>query len=151
MTKLHYRKPPWWLTHIGNRFSPGNAKLVARLSVPGRTSGQWRTTPVVVLDHDGERYLVAPGGQTEWARNLRAAGRGRLIRREHVEEFTAVELPTGERPAVHEAYLRRYGRMPTVRSGFRAFPDPADHPTFRITPAAGAAPGPHSYSSASSR
>jgi hypothetical protein len=34
------------------------------------------------------------------------------------------------------AYLSRYGRMPTVKAGFRAFPDPADHPTFRLTPAA---------------
>jgi deazaflavin-dependent oxidoreductase (nitroreductase family) len=136
MTKLHYRKPPWWLRHIGNRFSPRNAKLVARLSVPGRTSGQWRTTPVVVLDHDGGRYLVAPGGQTEWARNLRVAGEGRLIRRERVEEFTAEELPARDRPPVLAAYLDRYGRMPTVKAGFRAFPDPADHPTFRITPAA---------------
>jgi hypothetical protein len=24
--------------------------------------------------------------------------------------------------------------MPTVKVGFRAFPDPADHPTFRLNP-----------------
>jgi deazaflavin-dependent oxidoreductase (nitroreductase family) len=136
MTKLHYRKPPWWLKHIGNRFAPRNAKLVAQLSVPGRASGQWRTTPVVVLEHDGERYLVAPGGQTEWARNLRAAGRGRLIRRAHVEQVIAEEVPPQDRPAVLAAYLSRYGRMPTVKAGFRALPDSADHPTFRLTPAA---------------
>jgi deazaflavin-dependent oxidoreductase (nitroreductase family) len=133
MTKLHYRKPPWWLKHIGNRFAPRNAKLVAQLSVPGRTSGQWRTTPVVVLDHEGQRFLVAPGGLTEWARNLRAAGRGRLARREHVEQFVAEEIPPQDRPPVLAAYLNRYGRMPTVKAGFRAFPDPADHPTFRLT------------------
>jgi deazaflavin-dependent oxidoreductase (nitroreductase family) len=136
MTKLHYRKPPWWLKHIGNRFAPRNAKLVAQLSVPGRTSGQWRTTPVVVLDHDGDRYLVAPGGHTEWARNLRAAGRGRLTRRERVEQFGAEEVPPQDRPTVLAAYLSRYGKMPTVKAGFRAFPDPADHPTFRLTPTA---------------
>jgi deazaflavin-dependent oxidoreductase (nitroreductase family) len=136
MTELHYRKPPWWLRHIGNRFAPRNAKLVAQLSVPGRTSGQWRTTPVVVLEHDGQRFLVAPGGQTEWARNLRAAGHGRLTRRERVEQFIAEEVPTPDRPPVLSAYLDRYGRMPTVKAGFRAFPDPADHPTFRLTPAA---------------
>jgi deazaflavin-dependent oxidoreductase (nitroreductase family) len=117
MTTSHYRKPPWWLRYIGNRFSPRNAKLVARLSVPGRTSGQWRTTPVVVLHHDGERYLVAPGGQTEWARNLRAAGRGRLIRGDRVEEFVAEELQPRDRPPVLAAYLDRYGRMPTVTEG----------------------------------
>ena len=135
MTTLRYRKPPWWLRYIGNRFSPRNAKLVAVLSVRGRASGRWRDTPVVVLDHAGERYLVAPGGQTEWARNLRAAGRGRLIRRENVEDVVAEELPHRDRQPVLAAYLDRYGRMPTVKAGFRAFPDPADHPTFRITSA----------------
>ena len=58
---------------IGNRLAPRfNPKLVATLSVPGRVSGKWRTTPVVVLEHDGGRYLIAPFGNTEWARNLRA-------------------------------------------------------------------------------
>ena len=120
------------MRYIANRLSPMNGKRVARLSVPGRASGQWRTTPIVVLDHEGERYLVAPGGQTEWARNLRAARRGRLIRQGIVEEFTAVELPPRDRPSVIEAYRGRYGKVPTVDAGFREFPDPADHPTFRI-------------------
>jgi deazaflavin-dependent oxidoreductase (nitroreductase family) len=137
MTTLHYRRPPWWLRLIGNRFSPRNTKLVARLSVPGRRSGQWRTTPVVVLDHDGGRYLVAPGGQTEWARNLRAAGHGRLIRGEHIEEIVAQEVPPGDRSPVLAAYLTRFGRMPTVKAGFRAFPAAVDHPTFRLAPATG--------------
>ena len=43
---------------------------------------------------------------------------------------------TGARPPVLAAYLSRYGRMPTVKAGFRALPDPADYPTFRLTPAA---------------
>ncbi|WP_432824789.1 hypothetical protein [Dactylosporangium sp. CA-092794] len=60
------------------------------------------------------------------------AGHGRLTRREHVEEFTAEELPLPARPPVLAAYLDRHRRMPTVTSGFRAFPDPADHPAFRI-------------------
>jgi deazaflavin-dependent oxidoreductase (nitroreductase family) len=137
MTKLNYRKPPWWQRAIGNRLAPMNAKLVARLSVPGRSTGQWRTTPIVVLDHAGERYLVAPFGDTEWARNLRAARRGRLIRRRAVEEFTADEVPAGDRPPLIAAYRARYGKAPGVDAGFRQFPDPADHPTFRITPSAG--------------
>jgi deazaflavin-dependent oxidoreductase (nitroreductase family) len=123
------------MRYIGNRLSPMNAKLVARLSVPGRKSGKWRSTPIAVLEHEGERYLVAPGGQTEWARNLRAAGRGRLIRRGAMEEFMAVELPPRDRPPVIEAYRGLYGKMPTVDAGFREFPDPVDHPTFRISSA----------------
>jgi deazaflavin-dependent oxidoreductase (nitroreductase family) len=119
---------------IGNRLAPRfNPKLVATLSVPGRTSGQWRTTPIVVLEHDGGRYLVAPFGDTEWARNLRAAHTGRLHRGSGVEEFVAVEVSPSGRPPLIEAYLRRYGRMPQVAASFRQLPDPADHPTFRIT------------------
>ena len=33
------------------------------LYVRGRTSGQWRTTPVNLLRHEGGSYLVAPRGQ----------------------------------------------------------------------------------------
>ena len=48
------------------------------LYVRGRTSGEWRSTPVNVLPYHGQRYLVAPRGQTQWVRNLRAAGSGEL-------------------------------------------------------------------------
>ena len=136
MTTLPYRKPSWFLRNVGNRLSPMNAKLVVRLSVPGRATGEWRTTPVVVLDHAGERYLVAPFGYTEWARNLRIAGHGRLIRRgRSEEEFTAVEVPPGDRAPVIAAYRNRFDKMPGVAAGFQNLPDPADHPTFRILPA----------------
>ena len=48
------------------------------LAVRGRTSGEWRTTPVNPLTHDGNRYLVAPRGHTQWVRNMRVAGGGEL-------------------------------------------------------------------------
>jgi deazaflavin-dependent oxidoreductase (nitroreductase family) len=114
------------------------AKIFARnvlstLAVRGRRTGRWRSVPVAVLEHDGGRYLIAPRGQTDWVRNLRAAaGRGRLRRRGHTEEFRAVEVPVAERPAFIEVYLGRYGRYPTVTQTFQDLPDPADHPTFRI-------------------
>ena len=43
------------------------------LYVRGRTSGEWRSQPVNPLNFDGNRYLVAPRGNTNWVRNLRAA------------------------------------------------------------------------------
>jgi deazaflavin-dependent oxidoreductase (nitroreductase family) len=102
--------------------------------VRGRTTGQRRSTPVVVLEHDGQRYLVAAYGDTEWSRNLRAAGTGRLTRRHRgVEEFTAAEVPVDQRQPLIEAYLRQFGKLPTVARTFRALPDPADHPAFRLT------------------
>src|SRR5215472_12152905 len=62
------------------------------LYVRGRTSGQWRSTPVNVLSHAGQQYLVAPRGHTQWVRNLRAAGGGELRVGRKAERFTATEL-----------------------------------------------------------
>ena len=135
MTVRAYRKPRWWLRAIGNRLAPLlNPRLVAALSVRGRRSGRWRTVSVVVLEHDGERFLLAPFGDTDWSRNLRAAGGGRLRRWQRVEQFTAVEVPPHQRGPLIEAYLRRYGRAPGVKAGFDGLPDPADHPAFRVVP-----------------
>jgi hypothetical protein len=44
-----------------------------------------------------------------------------------------VEVPVGERAALLEVDSARYGKLPTVASLLRALPDPADHPSFRIT------------------
>lgn len=78
------------------------------LAVRGRTSGQWRTTPVNLLTYRGERYLVAPRGQTQWVRNLRVAGGGELRLGNAAEPFTATELADVDKPEVLRAYLRRW-------------------------------------------
>jgi deazaflavin-dependent oxidoreductase (nitroreductase family) len=107
--------------------------VVCLLSVPGRTTVEWRSNPVVVLEHDGERYLVGAYGHTEWSRNLRAAGRGRLTKQGRTVAFAAVEVPVEQVPPLLDAYLQQFGKLPTVGRTFRALPEPADHPTFRIT------------------
>ena len=79
------------------------------LSVRGRKTGQWRSTPVNPLNHQGSRYLVAPRGNTEWVRNLRATGfEGELRLGRRVERFVATELPDDDKPAVLRAYLKRW-------------------------------------------
>ena len=78
------------------------------LAVRGRKSGEWRTTPVNLLSHDGQRYLVAPRGHTQWVRNLRAAGTGELRLGRRAEAFSAVELADADKPAVLRAYLKRW-------------------------------------------
>lgn len=129
-----YLRPPWAARVIGGRmarlFKPD---IVTVLSVPGRTTGTWHSTPVVVLSHGDEEYLLAAYGDTEWSRNLRSAGEGRLTRHGRVEHFTAVEVPTAQLPPLVEEYLRQFGKFPNVARIFRALPDPADHPAFRIT------------------
>src|SRR5215467_365085 len=59
------------------------------LYVRGRTSGEWRTTPVNLLTVDGVQYLVAPRGLTQWVRNLRVAGTGELRVGKRTEAFSA--------------------------------------------------------------
>lgn len=133
MSSRAYRKPPWAMRVIGNRLAPVfGRRLVATLSVPGRTSGRWRTTPIVVLEHEGARYLVSPYGDSDWSRNLRAAGGGKLSFQGRVEDFVAVEVAADQRAPLLDAYRRRFGKAPRVNTSFEALPDPADHPTFRV-------------------
>jgi deazaflavin-dependent oxidoreductase (nitroreductase family) len=105
---------PGRLTEIFNDVVAGLTRLGISvwgsrvLAVRGRTSGEWRTTPVNLLTVDGVRYLVAPRGLTQWVRNMRAAGGGELRVGRRVEEFTAVELADDEKPAILRPYLRRW-------------------------------------------
>jgi deazaflavin-dependent oxidoreductase (nitroreductase family) len=78
------------------------------LSVRGRKSGEWRSTPVNLLTFEGRRYLVAPRGHTQWVRNMRAAGGGELRVGRRVEAFTATELADDQKPELLRAYLRRW-------------------------------------------
>ncbi len=78
------------------------------LAVRGRKSGEWRTNPVNLLTVDGVQYLVAPRGQAQWVRNLRAAGEGELRVGRRVERFTATELADADKPPVLRAYLKKW-------------------------------------------
>jgi deazaflavin-dependent oxidoreductase (nitroreductase family) len=124
-----YLRPSWLVSRVINPILM-RLRLVPALVVRGRRTGQWRRVPVNVLELGDTRYLVAPRGTTEWVRNLRAAGEGRLQRGSHIETFRATEVPDEEKPPIIEAYLQRWGGQ--VRSQFEALPDPADHPVFRI-------------------
>jgi deazaflavin-dependent oxidoreductase (nitroreductase family) len=78
------------------------------LSVRGRTTGEWRSTPVNPLTFEGEQFLVAPRGETQWVRNLRVAGSGRLQRGRRTRDFTAVELEDAAKVPVLRAYLEEW-------------------------------------------
>lgn len=66
------------------------------LTVRGRRSGMPRTTPVTICDHGGRRGFISPFGETNWVRNLRAAGRGTICFGRRREEIRAVELSMDE-------------------------------------------------------
>ena len=55
------------------------------------------------------QYLVAPRGETQWVRNVKAAdGKLVLILGRRRVERTAVEIPVAERTPILRAYLRRW-------------------------------------------
>jgi deazaflavin-dependent oxidoreductase (nitroreductase family) len=110
----HYRAPGWFTRNVFNPLvavltRQGVSVLGSRvLAVKGRTSGEWRTTPVNLLGLEGRRYLVAPRGETQWVRNLRAAGTGELRVGKRAEAFRGRELSDDEKVPVLRAYLKRW-------------------------------------------
>lgn len=110
--------------------------LAPALTVRGRTSGRRYTMPVLPLDYEGKQYLVAPRGNTHWARNLRAVGEGELRAGGRKVQFTATEIPVAQRGPLVGAYVHKYGPKygGFVAKEFAALPDPADHPVFLIEP-----------------
>jgi len=109
-----YLEPDWFTRHIFN----GAVRHLTRLGisvwgsrelrVQGRKSGEWRTTPVNLMTVDGQRYLVAPRGLTQWVRNLRAAGVGELRIGRRTVAFRADELHDDLKAPILRAYLRRW-------------------------------------------
>jgi deazaflavin-dependent oxidoreductase (nitroreductase family) len=143
---VHYQEPGWFTRNVSNRV----VSLLTRmglsvwgsriLRVRGRTSGEWRSTPVNLLTWEGQRYLVAPRGHTQWVRNLRVAGGGELVLGRRVERFRAVEVPDPQKPPILRAYLRRWKAEVGVFFGGVSADSPPeeleriapDHPVFRI-------------------
>ncbi|MEV6305712.1 nitroreductase/quinone reductase family protein [Actinoplanes sp. NPDC051861] len=66
------------------------------LTVPGRRTGEPRATPVSPLTVAGRRYLVAGLPEGDWARNVRAAGRGELAAGRHRTAVTLIEVAAVE-------------------------------------------------------
>jgi deazaflavin-dependent oxidoreductase (nitroreductase family) len=110
----HYRAPGWFTRNVFNRAVAfltrcGVSVLGSRvLAVRGRSSGEWRTTPVNLLELNGSRYLVSARGTGQWVRNLRVAGTGELRLGGRAEPFRARELADDDKVPVLRAYLKRW-------------------------------------------
>jgi hypothetical protein len=129
---MAYLRPPAFARRVFNplamRFGIGGSTT---LEIPRRRSGVPQRLPVIPADHAGARYLVSTRGESDWVRNLRAAGgRGVLYDDGAGRPFVATEVPVTERPPIIDAYRQKAGR--TVESYWRQLPDPADHPVFRL-------------------
>jgi len=109
------------------------------LTVRGRKSGQPHTVPVVLVEQDGQRWLVAPYGVVQWVRNIRVARTATLTRGRRSETISVTELPAQEAAPVLKQYLSHVSGG--VRSYFDARKDsPVEafeheasrHPVFQI-------------------
>jgi deazaflavin-dependent oxidoreductase (nitroreductase family) len=148
-TIAHYEKPGWFTAHVFNRavafvtrhgLSVRGTRL---LRVRGRATGVWRSVPVNLLVLDAERYLVAARGETEWVRNIRAAGSAELQLGRQTEPIVVEELVDAEKNEILRAYLARWAfEVGVFFDGVKAT-SPAEelqriapeHPVFRISTA----------------
>lgn len=108
------------------------------LTVRGRRTGRPHSTPVRLVEENGNRWLVAPYGPVNWVRNARAAGQVTLSRGRKLETVAIEELGPTESAPVLKRYLEE---VPIVRPFFDVTPDSSleafaaeapRHPVFRI-------------------
>lgn len=160
-----YRRPPGFYRRLQS-IAPIFRKLgmtpnyVVELEVPGRRTGIPRRTLLVQVIVRGEPYVVSLAGESEWVRNVRAAG-GHVVLTGDTGRYAAqlAEVPDDQRAPVIHAYIHRpspRGRS-MVRGGearhyFGVDPN-ADtqeisevvsrYPVFHITPVAESQPQDH--------
>ncbi|MBS1845245.1 MAG: nitroreductase family deazaflavin-dependent oxidoreductase [Actinobacteria bacterium] len=141
-----FQEPGWFTRNVFNRAVAGLMALGVSvqgsrvLEVKGRKTGEWRSTPVNLLEVDGTRYLVAPRGNTQWVRNMRVAGGGRLKLGRKTEDFKATEV-TGEAAVpLLRAYLKKwkwevgafFGGVGPDASDAELLAIVPDHPVFKL-------------------
>jgi hypothetical protein len=145
----HYKEPDVFtrtiLNPIVKLFTKAGISVAGSsvLRVRGRTSGETQEVPLNPLPFDGVRYLVAPRGETQWVRNVRAAGGHAELRAgREMERVVATEVADDEKPAILRAYLKKWKWE--VGQFFDGGPDSPDedlqriapnHPVFRLTEA----------------
>ena len=88
------------------------------ITVRGRKSGLLRTTPVTIAENSGRRGLISPFGETNWVRNLRAAGRATITVGRRKEEVTAIELGPTEAAEFIRDVLAPHARRTRLGSWF---------------------------------
>lgn len=102
-------RPPRWLKPM-NKVQLALQKLgiptgpVQVLTVPGRKSGQPRSTPMTPFELDGHLYTACGYPGADWARNARAAGVGTLSRGRKGRHVRIVELTAEQARPVWRAF-----------------------------------------------
>jgi deazaflavin-dependent oxidoreductase (nitroreductase family) len=138
-------KRPTKLTQIFNRITSWFAARglmpakTVQVEVKGRRSGEMRTMVINSVDYEGQSYFVSTRGESEWVRNVRAAGGEVVIQRAGRKRARLEELPAEQRAPIIKKYLgenamvtRRQFEM-DPKAPLSEFEGIADrHPVFRI-------------------
>jgi deazaflavin-dependent oxidoreductase (nitroreductase family) len=95
-------------------FRPGANAI---LTVPGRTTGLPRSTPITVVEYQRRRYVQSPYGEVDWVRNLRAAGKATLRSGRRIEAINVRELTAEEEAPILQVVLRRAPKVVQRMSG----------------------------------
>ena len=117
-----YRPPPRLYRRLSRRLGPAATSLglvpedVITVEVPGRRSGLIRRTTMVRAVCDGGHYVVSLAGESDWVRNVRAAGGQVVIGGRRRRAARLAEVPVPQRAPVMRAYLLRWGRRPGSRA-----------------------------------
>src|SRR4029077_20628896 len=102
-------RPPRYLKPM-NKFMMAVQKLgiptgpAMVLTVPGRKSGQPRSTPMTPFEFDGGLYVVAGYPGADWAANARAARTGTLSQGRRSRPVNIVELTVDQARPVLRAF-----------------------------------------------
>ncbi|MDP7701968.1 nitroreductase/quinone reductase family protein [Mycobacterium sp. TY815] len=109
-----------WLAELGISIAGTRA-----LRVRGRKTGKPRSVVVNLLILNGDEYLVSPRGNTQWARNVRAAGVVETGPRWRRRRATVTEVADDGKPEILRRYLQRwYWQVKDYVGGVR--PDSGD-------------------------
>src|SRR6266545_7833186 len=148
MATDRYVRPDWFTRSI---FTPLVAWFTARglsvygsrvLAVRGRKSGEWRTNPVNLLEFEGQRYLVAPRGVTDWVRNIRVSRAGELRLGSRIEPIRVTEIADADKLPVLRAYLKKWSWKVGAKASAPVPPKPTCSASLRITPSSASKPDP---------
>jgi deazaflavin-dependent oxidoreductase (nitroreductase family) len=116
------------------------------LTTRGSKSGQPHTIPVVPVDYNGRRWLVAPYGAVTWVHNVRAGGQVSLRFGRGTREYVAREVSAEEAGPILKRYLAiasktRARFTATQASPVEDFVAEADrHPVFELIAKGSGAP-----------
>jgi len=129
---MAYLKPPTRITKIFNKLAMHSTLWdVHTLEVPRRNGIDPQRIPVIPLEYDDSLFVVSTRGESDWVKNVRAAGTVRLGQKGQFETYAATEVPAEERTGILAAYRKKAGRE--VNGYWKKLPGDPDHPTFRLT------------------